>query len=556
MAFDSRPIEWSWTLILSVLLVVGVVTISLFGQYLMGPPNIHSARALVMLLEVSGLILWLVNKPQALLVGASMAIRLCGVLLLVTGTAGVFFAAHNWGAAIIGQIEWIAHFLVLVALVDVYARGRLSLEGVLLGICVAGLLAISFFAFRWIQMENPADFNWFWGAYPFLHIRHFAFLILPAAISAFYFAVSAERIAKCFGIVSMTVLLAALFWAGGRASVGAALIALLVGLLFVATTAHRGSFFKLLLQVLIVTSAAAAISELFSVNHPGMGLSFNHGREVADTVDAVSSGRLSIWFSVVDNMTWQQWLFGHGVDNYRYLPNRYDETVHPHSWFFQALSAWGALAAVVLVGGLWALTLRVIYMQFRIKDRSKPNDLLFFSGLILLSYLVLSLVDGNFYHSWGVLLLLPLLAACFCNFYRISATTAQSKSLASGWLYGVAAIIVAVVVQIVNVTTIFRGSVPAPNDWRSQVVLAVPYNTILVANWLEPWQQVDQNEMLRLLRWLQTYSADKYRFMLIESEMLLQEGYKEASLNMYEKAVNSAPARAKKKLIELGPPEL
>lgn len=525
--------------------------LALFGQYLIGPPNIHSARALVMLVETVGIVFWLLSNPKAFLVSVSPPFRIGAGLMLLAGFISVPLAAHNWAAALVGQLEWIAHFLVLVACVDLLARGKLSIEGVMVGLIVAGFVAIMFYTTRWNLMDAPREFQWLWGAEPFLHMRHFAFLTLPAFIAAFYFVINGRALAQKLGVVAMTLLMASLFWAGGRASIGAAVLAILIGLIF-AIRLRRVSCRKILVQILIVVVAAAILSELFAVDHNGMGLSINHGREQVQSVDKLSSGRLSIWKSVIDTMSWEQWLYGQGVDNYRYLPGRFDETAHPHSWAFQALSAWGMPVATFLVGGLWLLVGRLLVSFLKDGEGATFSRQLPFSTLVVFSYLVLSLVDGNFYHAWGVFLILPFIASCFVGFYQIEddSRAANNKKMSSGWLYAVGFVVVSVVIQLMNVSTVFDSKVPEPGSWRAQLVMAVPYNAVFVGNWLGAWQDYDQVAMLGLLRWMQSNSADGYRYMLLESEMLLEAGHEQAAENLYDKAIDHAPARAKKALIE------
>lgn len=537
--------------------VFTVLLFVLFGQYLIGPPNIHSARVLVMLSELSLIVFWIVSAPKAIIVRALPRIRWALMLWFLVGALGIPFAAFNWASAFVGQLEWFAHFLTLVVLCDFIAKNKVvSLNGVMIGVIMASLFSLAFFSYRWLQLDAPRDHNWVWDAQPFLNIRHVGFLVMPGYLAALHYAMRSNLGVRTLGFIASTLLLAMLFWAGGRASIGAAAFGALL-MLLQRLQFERHRFFQYFCVVIAGVLMAVFLSQVFSVNNASMGLSFNHGKEGADTLDGLSSGRVSVWLSVFSDMTLVQWLIGHGVDNYRYLPGRSDITVQPHSLFVQMLSYWGVIVATIIVVGAWYFAIRMCFKSWcDISGRRQASATFFTGGVILISYLVLALVDGNFYHSWAVLLILPFfsIALVFLLEGRLDECHKKDKRLSSSWLYGVALLVVITAIQLVNVSTVFGGRTPLPDSWRASLVMAIPYNTLWTEHWLAPWQQQSQDDMIRLLRWLQINANDRYRFMLMEADMLSGAGYDEAAENMYLKALNLAPMQAKKALIDAGPP--
>lgn len=548
----------AWNGIFGAIAVAGAILFLLLGQFLIGPPNIHSARALTLVLEAGVIVYWLLSNPEAYFFRASRVFKWASVAWLSVGFITIPFASFSGAAAFIGHMEWVSHFLTLVALGDFYRRNLISLNHMLAGLILAALGILAYYCYRWILIENPRAYDWVWRAQPFLNIRHFAFLMLPAYVASFFFLVEKRGSWRFLLLLVSSVLLAALIWAGGRASMGSAAIGTGLLLLF----GWRRGTIKVSTGVflaLIVVFGALLLSSAFSVDNPRMGLSFNHGRGVGDSADQMSGGRIGLWLSVFSDMSISEWLFGHGADNYRFLPGRLDATVHPHSLFFQVFSAWGfPVAVAIAVGLLWVLGWLVIRVIGTNKgELNEPLQADLFAAIaILLSYLALSMVDGNFYHSWAVLIILPVLALvliAYLNSTNIDQVD-QGVSLSSGWLYVSGALLVLVFVQLINVSTVFGSKVPQPNDWRAALVMAIPYNTIMVERWLGPWERQDQQQMLRLLTWLQDNSALGFRYMLMESEMLARAGYKEASMEKYEQALASAPQEARVKIQEAGPP--
>src|SRR5690554_6156880 len=531
-----------------------VLVFMLLGQYFIGPPNIHSARVIVSTVELSVVVLWLLNSPQAMILQRLRVVYWIFLVWALVGIVGVFFSAFNWAAALVGQVEWLCHLIAIIALGDFFLNKKMRAEFAFYGVALAYCVILIFYSYRWLSMEDPRNHNWVWDAQPFLNIRHFAFLALPAFVSGMFLISAKKGVERSVGCVLAITALASLCWAGGRASVGAAFVIALLTVVYLRRV-QGVSFQRLFLMFSIGLAAALFIADIFAVNHPSMGLSFNHGKESADSIDQLSSGRISVWASVFHDMSLTQWIMGHGVDNYRFLPGRSDITVHPHSWFVQSASAWGVPLAILLFFGMGFLIYKLIRVGLFDRKGVKQVDL-YYVGLMLLSFMVLGLVDGNFYHSWAVFIgvIFVALGLIFLIECTGSDNKGVSSKLASQWLYGSAFLIVITLLQWINVTTVFNSRVPESGDWRVSVVFSMPYNSITLERWFEDWRQRDPNAMFQLLRWLQKYSETGYLYMLVESEILAGAGYIDESNAMYEKAISVAPKAAQLQIVEKGSP--
>lgn len=529
----------------------------LFGQYLIGPPNVHSARTLALIVEAGVLIAWLLSSPEAYLWKNSRLFRwIFGVWLLV-GFLGVFTASYNSASALVGQLEWMSHLFFIVALVDFHAKKLILPVDLFKGATWAGVAILSYFVYRWNILADPRGYDWGWGPIPFINIRHLAYFILPAFISSLYVTVVTRGWTRKIHFAFAVPLLALLFWAAGRASLAAALITLLVVfayLIFIEKFSKK-VLFTLMFGVLV----AFALSQSFSVDHPALNHFSSNQKDMETSqkdmevsLDAFSSGRVGIWQAQINNMTFGDVLIGQGVDNYKFIPDRADATIHPHSWFVQAWSSWGIIVtALIIIGTLFVIfnLIRNVFVPLDLNDK-RDN---FFLLSVLSASLALSMFDGNLYNSWSVSVFATFFAsALYHSSPKVSLNNEDStgRSLSSWWLYGTAVLIVMIIIHLINNLTVFGRTVPKPSDWRTSVVMAIPYNTVTVDAWLDVWQKENPAEMLRLLTWLQKNSPHAYRFMLIEADLLDGAGYEKEALQKLDDAIAVSPKNARLELLE------
>lgn len=542
------------------LLVAMFILVALFGQYFLGPPNIHSARTLTMMCELIAIVYWLLNSPFGLAWRGFKAIRVFGSLWILIGVIGVAFATYSVASALISEAEWICHFIFFVAMTDLVAKKTVRPRDIFIGLITAFFFVLVFLARRWTVIVDPTHFNWVWGVDPFLNIRHVAFLGLPAFIATLAFVFSRSRVEAMIGTLLAGLFLGCLFWAGGRASIGAALVALFAATIY-GFLKHQVPMGRSVGMVVLILGLAFGLAELFHVDNASMGLSLFHGRDEAGTMNQLSSGRWGLWKSAWAEMSIPERLTGIGVDNYRYLPGRLDSTVQPHSVIVQAFASWGLVGSVVFLSGLAWLVIRVCVQTWK----SNQNEALFSWGstiivLLLLGSALLSFVDGNLYHSWSTMIVVSILAASLTvspksDSDAVPVVSTASKPLGVSWLYVSGILIVVTVLQFMNNAIVFGNRVPAPGSSKAGLVMMLPYNTLTVGQWLPFWQQESQVEMVRLLQWLEDNAADRYRFMLIESQMLTANGYQKEARQKYEQALAWAPKAERIRLEELGPPK-
>jgi len=524
----------------------------LFGQFLIGPPNVHSARTFALIVETVVLVGWLLSSPQALLWRNSHLFRWILSIWLTVGFVGVFFASYNSASALVGQLEWMSHLFFIVALVDLHSRKLLTPLDLFKGVTWAGVVFLAFFLYRWNIMDDPQGYNWSWGAIPFINIRHVAYFILPAFVCSLYVSLISDGWLRKVHIAFAICLLAFLIWTGGRASVAAAILTLI----FVCVYLISIERFRKQLAILVVLGVVAsfALTLPFSVDDPALSL-FSPSGEVTETnsdFDDFSSGRLGTWQAQLASMSVADMWIGQGVDNYKFIPDRADISIHPHSWFMQAWSSWGIVVTGLIIIGILVIIASLIRRMLSSEKLDVKRDN-FFLLSVLSSSLALSLLDGNLYNSWSV----TTFAAFFASAIYASSPTIGSLSkadekrpLRSWWLYGTSVLVVALAIHLINNMTVFGRSVPKPSDWRASIVMAIPYNTVTVESWLDVWQREDQGDMLRLLSWLQANSPQRHRFMLIEADMLDAAGYEEEALQKLNDAIEVAPKKARKALLE------
>ncbi len=522
----------------------------LFGQYLIGPPNVHSARTLTLIVEACVLVAWLVSSPEAYAWKNIRLLRWIFGIWLLVGFAGVFTASHNSASALVGQLEWMSHLFFIVALVDFHVRKLIRPVDLFKGATWAGIVILSYFVYRWNILADPRGYDWGWGPIPFINIRHLAYFILPAFISSLYVtAITSGWMRKVYFAFAVT-LLASLFWAAGRASLAAALVTLIIVCIYLIFIENFSK--KLLITLVFGVSVSIILSLSFSVDHPSLNLFSSNEKGMETSLDSFSSGRVGIWQAQIKNMTFVDVLIGQGVDNYKFIPDRGDATIHPHSWFVQAWSSWG-----IIVTGLIAVGTLFVIINL-IKKVISPNKLdtkrdNFFVLSVLSASLALSMFDGSLYNSWSVCVFAAFFAsALYCSSSEVAVNNERGAngSVSSWWLYGVAILIVVIIIHLINNLTVFGRSVPKPSDWRSSIVMTVPYNTVTVESWLEVWQQENHAEMLRLLTWLQKNSPQAYRFMLIEADMLNAAGYEQETLQKLDDAIAVSPKKARRELLE------
>jgi hypothetical protein len=181
--------------------------------------------------------------------------------------------------------------------------------------------------------------------------------------------------------------LVVLLWAGGRG----ALIALALALgayCFLHKPARER-----LLRYLLEFALAFAASELISLGSARHGLLSGLLRSVtAESVDALSSSRMTIWGDTLARLRDGVWLYtGGGGNGYIRLGLAHGFIFHPHNVLLQILTDWGLVGLLAL-----ANFLRVALWPLRRLGFSSPAEALAVSILVFLS--AMGMIDGGLYH--------------------------------------------------------------------------------------------------------------------------------------------------------------
>lgn len=530
------------------LVMASALLVSLFGQYLIGAYSIFSIKAIVSILEVVIVLLWLARGPgfQAWRALPFFAKAALGGWFF-WGVISTLLAAHNVPVAIVGQAEWCLHMLLIAALVDWFGQGRerILADAYVGALCLAGLWVLIYFAWRWINMESPRQYNWFWGALPFLHIRHFSFLFLSAYIASLLL----WNKSLWFSVLTL-LFVGALMWAGGRGALGAAALISVAWGVFQVREKRNWSWIGLLV---VVWFLAWPFSEALWVEHPGLGISLLHGRSEDISLDIISSGRLSIWTSVFEQLQgWRLWV-GLGTNNYMFMPGRADETVHPHSFYVQAVGDWGVVGAGCLLVVIFSVLLAVTKRnRLWLRSNNVAGEAFFVILLLLTGQLILGGVDGNFYHSWSLMMLCPafsLLILALVVDQRLNEIS--SWSLGKRWVFPAALLVLLSVVQLLNVCSVFSREVPTPDSWRARLVMSFPYNAQTVDKWFPVWMESSPADADRLLRWLQVNSPVGHQFYFLEAKIRRDSNNEPEKVRaLIDAAIAVAPKRARKAILE------
>lgn len=467
-----------------------------------------------------------------------------GSLIVLVGAAVLLWAAIGLHAQelvplSVGWGRLGTLFLTLLYIVGLnvcIGRGLLSGKLIFAAWLLGGIAVILHLLVAWFGMESPRTHNWVWGVSPFLNIRHLAFALVPAWIGGIYFYVQAR---KPLGyLVMLTMLLACFFWMGGRGA-GLALLVFTVPLVFVPAWRPRIG------RLLFIVPAAGVLSLIFTVTSQAMGLFSMLRRSGAggSSGSDVSSGRFQQWADL-----WEYFLgnpvWGHGPDGYRFLDIIRVETVQPHNGVLQLLGEFGVAGIVPIVAVVYFL-IRSGVLLFRIEKWSEhPVFVIAFLGW--LSYGVLTLFDGAFYHAQP----LVIFATFMVLVYR------SRPSTESFWLFELPSwriprpVLAFAVAGVLVLTVFIRGisvvaddsEPPAPDSWRVAWSMYWPLSIYNSSGWLVDWYE---NSPWMAELWTERMSTHYYReweYLLLAARHQRSRGDEQAAQRLYRQSIDALPA--------------
>ena len=481
------------------------------------PPTSPGIRGLSLLgMSMVGLTLLLRSSTTVrfnLYIWAGIAVW-CAVSII-----GIW-GATNPASSFVRQSEWFCGFVLFLMIgslrqEDIQILGRRVTQSLIF----AGLLYITVFVVVWNQLPNPQSHNWFGSPFPFGHIRFYGYVAMTSAIAGLLLLeyIPQNRLYKhIWRLVAtslITVLIAGVFWSGGRG----AIIGLACGVVAVITTVKAPRLPLLISTLLIAVPLAYVLGDWASPNQAMLGPSITHGQE-PKTVNQFSSGRIGIWEFSLNHLR-NQPIFGFGANGYDSLPGKSVHTGQPHSLIVQVLTDWGIIGGLLfLVTIFWASGKR-FFQAFKKKISTSQATILAIVGA-LLSH---GMVDGTLYHqpSMSVFLL------SFSIMYWQSSPAQTGISIPHLRLAICVAFFLFIAVaslHLLNIRNQLSSDIPSPQSHQAALIRFFPSDTSNAKRWIESWYQEDPETALEWTRWMRSHSERPWNYYLLEESFLRTNG--------------------------------
>jgi O-antigen ligase len=343
------------------------------------------------------------SEPLGTIRAAPVWSQVALTILVLVGFYTATAVAPDGLLALTRTLMWIIHLVFGLCMVDHFRSQRGLVRHYFWPAIVAGLCGYVLMLILYVAaIPDPATFPWvrLWLAVG--NIRQVGFYSAVGAAAALGLAMLHTRPAPyALSTAAASLMFAVSFWSGTRGSAISVWVALAT-----AVVAFR-SFQRLraLGTLLISTVIGAVLSLLHSVPNALYGV-FRIASSVGEEgVDAVSSGRLSMWAGTIEKILTRP-LLGYGESQFRLVvPEARGDYNHPHNVVLQILLQWG------LVGGLcFAVLAALIARTFYIETATEPRAHLP-AFLVVVSLLTMSLFEGTLYHPYPIMMLAVGLAA-------------------------------------------------------------------------------------------------------------------------------------------------
>lgn len=323
-----------------------------------------------------------------------------GAVVLFLIACAIFFSNFLVVRDGVGLGDWwrvfelLAHAGFALALFLWFSRHAHALHWVVGGLLLAILFYFVVLLSTWLSLDDPVHYDWFSLPPLFQHIRHLGyFLCVGTVFSAWGVLVYTgwrRVVTWCIYLLAASMLL----WSGGRGAFIAACGG--VALLFLAFPSRERlwGWVGLCAGMLL----AFLLSALFQVEVSGLGwLSAIYRTGASTTADQLVSSRFSIWLYLLDYIAERPW-FGWGGEGFRAVwmtPN----IVQAHNGLLQLLIEWGVAGTFLIGGSLFWLLMRGVGLYWRSCGNFSSDDALPLGISLVAALLLLSLVDGVFYHG-------------------------------------------------------------------------------------------------------------------------------------------------------------
>ncbi|MCY1289927.1 O-Antigen ligase [compost metagenome] len=369
------------------------ITGLLFGVCLMNAGTIDENQRYIAIVEALLVMLGLLafEKMERLPGWLLVWIGVIGLLLI-----GSSFLLEREGMVLEGRwraVQVFIHFCFAVTLLIWLRLDERALHYAVGAILGAVVFYTGIVALVWVSVADPYAYNWFGEPPLFLHIRHVGYLfcvgIVVSAWAALIYKGRAQKVAWLAYMIAMTLLL----WSGSRGAFAGGVAGILT---LLATRAPLSVYKRAWFALLVGLAVALLISALFPVKHSGLGwVSAVLRSDAADSVNRLSSGRLTIWGNLWEYVVQRPWL-GWGGDYVRQIMQG-KHVLQAHNAIVQLLVEWGFVGLFVICSPMLGIWMKGIgrLRSFPIVER----DSLSLGIAVLFALFLLSMVDGIFYYG-------------------------------------------------------------------------------------------------------------------------------------------------------------
>lgn len=337
------------------------------------------------------------------------------ILFLATFWVGSVFVTNFTTYSMLRAMLWPAHILFGAALWHLGGRSDAAAVRRIVLILLIGYFAyFPLLAAHFLRAPDPATLRlgsvvWTSALPGYLSVRHFGIEmgVLLAMLLGLVWRDPSFGGAPVPGYTAITLVGGAVCWSGTRAAIFGLAGAILITLAL-RRNVPRAATVVLTCMALLV---GGSVSMLILPPDPSFGLF----RIVPNPGD-YSSGRIQIWIDAF-NLFLARPLTGWGEGSLIWLVSWNGISfAHPHNMPIQMLESWGAPAAIAafyLIGRLW----------FAMQHRTTQNAWLLPVAMAFDTLLIMSMVDGVFFHARIIMLVALMNAVALTSCHSGSSTT-------------------------------------------------------------------------------------------------------------------------------------
>lgn len=336
-----------------------------------------------------------------------------GLAWIIAVFFSIPFAPTASNLAAQATLSFLAHCLTILSFLawmrrnKASARGIMSFLAVVFPIMVILVFAAQLFFVYFSGLDS--DVEWGTSMPGFSNIRHIGYIMAPAIamMTGMMYLHGKTQPSIHFGLVVIMALnVAGAIWLGSRGAVLAALVPIVMLLLFLPRARSIGFLKNLVLTLLL----GVTLSQI--VPHPQHQAfdAIERQRGKADgNLNDLSAGRMKIWKATTASIP-DRPIIGHGMHQFRWTePVARKLFNHPHNAILQFLYDWG------LMGG-GALCLLILYGAYLILTGLKSAaDYKIPYICLWVSTCAFGMIDGVFFYPIPIILFLASSAIIFAK---------------------------------------------------------------------------------------------------------------------------------------------